>query len=237
MQTQKTLDEFKNEPFVDYSKAENADLMKAAIERVRGELGRDYPVIINGEKITLDAKFESVNPAEKSQVVGRFSDADADSENLTGKAIDAATEAFKTWRNVPTNERAEYLFKAAKIVRDDKHYYSAWMCFETGKTWAEADGDTAEAIDFLEFYGREMLRWAEPQPITKVSGEDNRFEYVPLGVGAIIPPWNFPLAIMAGMTTAAIVCGNTTVLKPSPDAPTIAYKFMEILEQIGLPKG
>ncbi len=135
------------------------------------------------------------------------------------------------------DERAEYLFKAAKIIRDDKHYYSAWMCFETGKTWAEADGDTAEAIDFLEFYGREMLRWAEPQPITKLTGEDNRFEYVPLGVGAIIPPWNFPLAIMAGMTMAAVVCGNTTVLKPSPDAPTIAYKFMEVLEEVGLPKG
>ncbi len=237
MQTQRTLDEFKNEPFTDYSKAENAEAMREAIEQVRGELGKDYQIIINGEKIEVDTKFESVNPAEKAQIVGRFSDADADAESLTEKAIDAATEAFKTWRNVPANERAEYLFKAAKIVRDDKHFYSAWMCFETGKTWTEADGDTAEAIDFLEFYGREMLRWAEPQPITKLAGEDNRFEYIPLGVGAIIPPWNFPLAIMAGMTLAAVVCGNTTVLKPSPDAPTIAYKFMEVLEQVGLPKG
>jgi 1-pyrroline-5-carboxylate dehydrogenase len=111
------------------------------------------------------------------------------------------------------------------------------MVFEVGKTWAEADGDTAEAIDFLEFYGREMLRYAQKQPITQIAGEDNRLEYIPLGVGAIIPPWNFPLAIMAGMTMAAVVTGNTTVLKPSPDAPTIAYKFMEILEEIGLPKG
>lgn len=237
MQTQKTLDEFKNEPFTDYSQAENADAMRTAIETVRGELGRDYPVIINGEKIALDAKFESINPAEKARVVGRFSDADADAENLTNKAIDAAAEAFKTWRNVKADERAEYLFKAARIIRERKHYYSAWMVFETGKTWAEADGDTAEAIDFLEFYAREMLRWASPQPITKLAGEDNRFEYVPLGVGAIIPPWNFPLAIMAGMTMAAVVCGNTTVLKPSPDAPTIAYKFMEVLEEVGLPKG
>ena len=237
MQTQKTLDEFKNEPFTDYSKAENADAMRAAIEEVRGELGREYPLIINGEKISLETKFESINPAEKEQIVGRFSDADADAENLTAKAIDAATEAFKTWRNVKVEERAEYLFKAAKIIRDRKHYYSAWMVFETGKTWAEADGDTAEAIDFLEFYGREMLRWAEKQPITKLAGEDNRFEYIPLGVGAIIPPWNFPLAIMSGMTMAAVVCGNTTVLKPSPDAPAIAYKFMEVLEEVGLPKG
>jgi len=237
MQTQKTIDEFKNEPFTDYSTVENAHAMREAIKTVRGELGRDYPSVINGEKITLDKKFESVNPSEKSQIVGVFSDVDADAENLVERAIDAATEAFKTWRSVPAETRAEYLFKAAKIIRDRKHYYSAWMIFEVGKSWTEADGDTAEAIDFLEFYAREMLRWASTQPITKLAGEDNRFEYVPLGVGAIIPPWNFPLAIMAGMTMAAVVCGNTTVLKPSPDAPTIAYKFMEVLEEVGLPKG
>jgi 1-pyrroline-5-carboxylate dehydrogenase len=237
MQTQKTLDEFKNEPFTDYSKPENAEAMRKAIEQVRGELGRDYPIIINGEKISVDKKFESVNPAQKSQTVGVFSDADADAENLVERAIEAANEAFKSWRNVKAEERAEYLFKAAQIIRERKHYFSAWMVFEVGKTWAEADGDTVEAIDFLEFYAREMLHWAAPQPITKLAGEDNRFEYIPLGVGAIIPPWNFPLAIMAGMTMAAVVTGNTTVLKPSPDAPTIAYKFMEVLEEIGLPKG
>lgn len=237
MQTQKSLDEFRNEPFTDYSVAENADAMKAAIEQVRSELGREYPLIINGEKITTDKKFSSINPAEKSQVIGVFSDADADAENLVEKAVDAATTAFKKWQFVAPTERVEYLFKAANIIRERKHYFSAWMCFETGKTWAEADGDTAEAIDFLEFYGREMLRWAEPQPVTPYAGEDNRFEYIPLGVGAVIPPWNFPLAIMCGMTMAAVVTGNTCVLKPSPDAPTIAYKFMEVLEEIGLPAG
>ncbi len=237
MQTQRTTDEFKNEPFTDYSKSENAEAMRAAIEQVRSELGRDYPIVINGDKITLDKKFESFNPSEKSQVVGRIADADEDAENLVEKAIDAATEAFKTWRTVRAEERAEYLFKAAQIIRERKHYFSAWLAFEVGKTWAEADGETAEAIDFLEFYGREMIRYAQRQPITKIEGEDNRLEYIPLGVGAIIPPWNFPLAIMAGMTLAAVVCGNTTVLKPSPDAPTIAYKFMEVLEEIGLPKG
>ncbi len=237
MQTQRTTDEFKNEPFTDYSKPENADAMRAAIEQVRSELGRDYPIIINGEKIMVDEKFESFNPSEKSQIVGRFADADADAENLVEKAIEAATEAFKTWRNVKAEERAEYLFKAAQIIRERKHFFSAWLAFEVGKTWAEADGETAEAIDFLEFYGREMIRYAQRQPITKIEGEDNRLEYVPLGVGAIIPPWNFPLAIMAGMTLAAVVCGNTTVLKPSPDAPTIAYKFMKVLHEVSLPKG
>jgi 1-pyrroline-5-carboxylate dehydrogenase len=238
MQTKQILDEFRNEPFTDYTQPENAEAMKKAIAEVQSELGKEYPVIINGEKIELAAKFNSINPAKKSEVVGIFSDADADAENLVAKAIDAASEAFETWRYVSPQERVEYLFKAATILRERKHYYSAWMVLETGKTWAEADGDTAEAIDFLEFYGREMLKWADEQPVTPSPlPEKNSFEYVPLGVGAIIPPWNFPLAIMAGMTMAAVVTGNTTVLKPSPDAPTIAYKFMEVLEEIGLPKG
>jgi 1-pyrroline-5-carboxylate dehydrogenase len=237
MQTQRTLEEFRNEPFTDFSKQENADAMRAAIEKVRGELGREYPVVINGEKIQLESKFSSYNPAERSQVVGVFSEGDTDAQNLVNKAIDAAGEAFKTWKNVPAAERAEYLFKAAKIIRERKHEFSAVMVFEVAKTWAEADGDTAEAIDFLEFYGLEMLRWSEKQPITPLAGEDNRFEYIPLGVGAVIPPWNFPLAIMAGMTSAAIVAGNTVVLKPSSDSPVIAAKFIEVLEEIGLPNG
>src|SRR5688500_18987443 len=111
------------------------------------------------------------------------------------------------------------------------------MVYEVSKTWTESYGDTAEAIDFLEFYGREMIRWSEKQPLTKIAGEDNRLEYIPLGVGAIIPPWNFALAIMAGMTTAAVVAGNTVVLKPSSDSPTIAAKFVELLEEVGLPPG
>ncbi|HRH45219.1 MAG TPA: L-glutamate gamma-semialdehyde dehydrogenase [Pyrinomonadaceae bacterium] len=237
MQTKQILDEFKNEPFTDYSKPENAEAMKAAIEQVRSELGREYPILINGEKIVLENKFQSTNPANKTEVVGVFSEADVDT-NLANRAIEAATEAFKTWRKVSPTERAEYLFKAAEIIRSRKHYFSAWMVFETSKTWAEADGDTAEAIDFLEFYGREMIRWAEEQPVTPSPlPEKNSFEYIPLGVGAVIPPWNFPLAIMAGMTTAAIVAGNTVVLKPSSDSPTIAAKFIEVLEEINLPKG
>lgn len=236
MQTQRVLDEFKNEPFTDFSKPENADAMRAAIEKVRGELGREYPVIIGGKKITMDSKFQSVNPANTSQVVGVFSEVDDDT-SLVDKALDAATEAFRVWKNVPAAERAEYLFKIAEIMRSRKHELSAWMVFEVAKTWAEADGDTAEAIDFMEFYGREMIRWSLPQPITKLEGEDNRLEYIPLGVGAIIPPWNFPLAIMSGMAMAAVVAGNTVVIKPSSDAPTIAAKFMEIVEEAGIPPG
>ena len=236
MQTQRVLDEFRNEPFTDFSKPENADAMRAALDKVRAELGREYPVVINGEKITLPAKFESINPANKEQVVGVFSEVDTDI-SLVDKALDAATAAFKLWRNVPAFERAEYLFKIADVMRKRKHELSAWMVFEVAKTWSEADGDTAEAIDFMEFYGREMLRWSEKQPITKIEGENNSLEYIPLGVGAVIPPWNFPLAIMSGMTMAAVVTGNTVVLKPSSDSPTIAAKFMEIVEEVGLPAG
>jgi len=236
MQAQKVLDEFRNEPFTDFAQSENAEAMRAAIEKVRSELGREYPVVINNEKISLDSKFKSYNPGNKSEVVGVFSEVDTDT-TLVEKAIEAATSAFKVWRNVPAADRAEYLFKAADIMRRRKNELSACMVFEVSKTWAEADGDVAEAIDFCEFYGREMIRWAGEQPITKIDGEHNQIEYIPLGVGAVIPPWNFPLAIMVGMTTAAIVAGNTVVLKPSSDSPTIAAKFVEILEEINLPAG
>ncbi len=153
MQTQRGIDEFKNEPFVDYKVEDNAAAMRKAIEKVKSELGREYPIIINGEKISLDEKFNSFNPANKSEVVGVFSEGDADT-SLSDKAIDAATEAFKTWRKVAPAERAEYLFKIADIIRQRKHEFSAWLVIEVSKSWAEADGETAEAIDFCEFYGR-----------------------------------------------------------------------------------
>ncbi len=236
MQTQRVLDEFKNEPFTDFSRPENAAAMEAAIEKIKERLGREYANIIDGQKIELPAKFESVSPFDTSQVVGVFSEVDTDL-SLVEKAISAAAAAFEKWRFVPPAERAEYLFKMADIVRRRKHEFSAMMVFEVSKTWAEADGDTAEAIDFFEYYGREMLRWSGERPITKIDGEDNRLEYIPLGVGAVIPPWNFPFAIMAGMTMAAVVAGNTVVLKPSSDAPAIAAMFMELVEEVGLPAG
>ncbi|MFN3419771.1 MAG: L-glutamate gamma-semialdehyde dehydrogenase [Pyrinomonadaceae bacterium] len=236
MQTKQIISEFKNEPFTDFSNSENAAAMRAAIEKVRSELGREYPCIIGGEKVSLDSKFKSFNPARKDEIIGIFSETD-DDLTLVERAIEAAETAFKFWSKVPAAERAGYLFKIAEIMRRRKHELSAWMVFEVAKTWAEADGDTAEAIDFAEFYAREALRWAEEQPLTKIPTEQNSLEYIPLGVGAIIPPWNFPLAIMSGMTMAAIVCGNTVVLKPSSDAPTIAAKFMEIIDEAGIPPG
>jgi 1-pyrroline-5-carboxylate dehydrogenase len=226
--------EFRNEPFTDFSKEENAQAMRDAIAKVQSELGREYPLVIGGEQIKTESKLESINPANRTQVVGRFQKA---TKELANRAVESAFDAFQTWKNTSPSERADLLFRVAELLRKRKHEMSAWMIHEVAKSWAEADGDTAEAIDFCEFYGREMLRYASPPALTKLAGEDNRLEYIPLGVGAVIPPWNFPLAIMAGMTAASVVTGNTVVLKPSSDAPTIAYKFYELLEEAGLPPG
>ena len=226
--------EFRNEPFTDFNKDENAQAMREAIERVKSQLGREYPLVIGGQRINTEGKLDSINPANRIQVVGRFSKA---TKELAAQAVETAHETFQTWRNTSPQERAELLFRVAAILRERKHEMSAWMIHEVAKTWPEADGDTAEAIDFCEFYAREMLRYAGDHPLVHIPGEENHLEYVPLGVGAVIPPWNFPLAIMAGMTVAAVVTGNTVVLKPSSDAPAIAFKFFEILEEARMPAG
>jgi 1-pyrroline-5-carboxylate dehydrogenase len=228
------LGEFVNEPYFDWSLDENRARMKQALKSVEGRLGREYPMWIGGQAVKGEKAFTSVNPADPAQVVGRFTEAGTDH---VSRALDAATQAFRTWRQVPVRERAGYLTRAAAIMRRRSMELSAWMVHEVGKTWGEADADTAEAIDFLEFYAREALRLAETQPLTRLPGEDNELSYIPLGVGVVIPPWNFPLAIMAGMSTAAIVTGNTVVLKPSPDATTIASVFFEIMQETRLPAG
>jgi 1-pyrroline-5-carboxylate dehydrogenase len=226
--------EFRNEPFTDFTKEENAAAMRAAIAKVQSELGREYPLVIGGEQIKTGDFLESINPANRTRVVGRFNKA---TKELANRAVEEAAKAFERWKNTPAADRAALLFRAAAIMRERKHELSAWMIHEVAKSWPEADGDTAEAIDFCEFYAREMLRYASDQPLVQIPGEQNHLEYVPLGVGAVIPPWNFPLAIMAGMTVASVVTGNTVVLKPSSDAPAIAFKFFEILEEAGLPPG
>src|SRR5436189_1316023 len=226
--------EFRNEPLTDFTKEENAQAMRSALEKVKGQLGTEYPLVMGGERFTTDGKLDSFNPANRTQLVGKFNKA---TKELAARAVEAAHNAFQTWKNTPAQERAELVFRTAAILRKRKHEFSAWMVYEVAKTWPEADGDTAEAIDFLEFYAREILRYSTKQPLVELKGEDNKLDYIPLGVGAVIPPWNFPCAIMAGMTAAAIVTGNTVVLKPSSDAPTIAYKFFELLEEAGLPAG
>ncbi len=233
-QTKSNVAEFRNEPFTDFSVAANQEAMKKAIEKVRGQLGREYPLHIGAEKVTTGEWITSTNPAKPSEVIGKFAKA---GKPQADQAMTKALAAFESWKKVSPQQRAEYLFKAAKVMRERKHEFSAWMILEVGKSWAEADADTAEAIDFMEYYGREMLRLSNPAPLVKLPGEDNKLSYIPLGVGLVIPPWNFPLAILVGMTTAAIVSGNSVIVKPSSETPGIAYQFAQLLEEVGLPAG
>lgn len=226
--------EFANEMLTDFSRTEHRDKMRRACELVSGQFGRNYDLIIGGHRIGTKDRIRSEDPSDVSQTVGYAAKANTQHAE---EAMNAAWDAFATWRLVPPEARARYLFKAAAIMRRRKFEMSAWMCYEAGKTWAEADADTAEAIDFLEFYAREMIRLGGTQPLTRIHGEDNELTYIPLGVGVIIPPWNFPLAILTGMTSAAIVAGNTVVVKPASTTPVIAAKLFEILEEAGLPPG
>ncbi len=224
---------FSNEPYIDLNDTDVRAAMKNAIERVSSEQ-KEYLLMIGGEKLRTDKKIKSVNPSNPDQIIGTVSKADRE---LVEKTMVAAWKAFETWKNTPASERVKPFLKAAQIMRDRRYELDATMILETGKNWLEADADLAEAIDFLEFYAREMLRYASQQPVVQVPGEFNQLFYIPLGVGAVIPPWNFPGAIMAGMTSAAAITGNTVILKPASDAPIIAAKFVEILREAGLPDG
>jgi len=229
-----SIPKFRNEPLVDFSKSVLRKKQASAIAVLRETLGREYPIVIGGERITAPQKFSSFNPSRSAEVVGVFQKGDA---AIAAKAVDAALSAFDEWKNVPPAKRAACLFRAARLMRKQRWELNAVMILEVGKPWPEADADTAEAIDFLEFYGREMLRYGVDQPVVKNPGEKGKLVYLPLGVGVVIPPWNFPLAILAGMTSAAIVSGNTVVLKPSSDSPLIGWRFFEIMEQSGVPPG
>src|SRR5256712_6512616 len=190
------LSEFKNEPLTDFSKPAQKSAMEGALQEVRDEFGREYPLVIGGQRITGLKTFDSTNPAHKAQLLGKFQKG---TRAHVEQAIEAAWKAFESWKRAPVDVLAGVLLKAADLMRQRKHEFSATMIYEVGKTWPEADADTAEAIDFLEFYAREAYRYAGQQPITKIESEENELAYIPLGIGAVIPPCNFPLAIMAGM--------------------------------------
>ena len=232
-ETKPQASEFANEPFIDFSRPENRAHMEAALKKVAGELGREYPMYIGGQKVITTEKKVSTNPSHPSQVIGVFQSATVDMAN---QAVESAAKAFESWKRVPAEQRVQCLFRAAQILRERKYEMNALIVYEAGKTWPEADADTAETIDFLEFYGREMLRLAGPQKVVPIKGEKNYLVYIPLGVGVVIPPWNFPAAIMAGMTMASLVTGNTVVLKPAGDTMAVAAKFVEIAYEAGIPK-
>jgi 1-pyrroline-5-carboxylate dehydrogenase len=228
------LPKFANEVTLDFSRPANRKKQLAALEKVKAGLGREYPILIGSEHIRVDEKFRSTNPSRSNEVIGVFQKGNA---ALANKAMEVALATFEQWKIVPAAKRAGYLFKAAAIMKKKRFELNAIEILEVGKTWPEADADVAEAIDFLEFYGREMLRYGEDHPVVKNPGEKGKLVYVPLGVGVVIPPWNFPLAILAGMSSAAIVSGNTVVLKPSSDSPAVGWAFVEIMQEAGLPAG
>jgi 1-pyrroline-5-carboxylate dehydrogenase len=225
---------FRNEPFTNFADSQNAHAMRAELQRVEDMLGHEYEMVIGGERVRTAIKTNSINPAEPARVVGIHQSAGAEHVEL---AMSAALKAFESWQYVSVEERTSLLLRAAQIIRERKFEFCAWLTYEVGKNWAEADADVAETIDFLEFYAREALRLAAATTPIQYPGERNELLYLPLGVGAVIPPWNFPFAIAAGMTAAAIVTGNTVILKPSSDAPTIAARFMDVLEEAGMPPG
>lgn len=228
------LSPFKNEPIADFTKPEVSKAMEDALAKVKGELGREYPMVIDGKGTEAKHKFKSTNPARKHEVVGIAHKGNRDdAEN----ALSAAWKAFETWKWAPPEERAQCAVNLAARMRDRRYELDAWMVLETGKSWIEADADLAEAIDFCEFYAREAIRYGKAQECLPWPGEQNELEYIPLGAGAVIPPWNFPSAILTGMTIGPVVAGNTVVLKPASDSPVIAAKVMELVGESGFPPG
>jgi 1-pyrroline-5-carboxylate dehydrogenase len=228
------LPEYRNEPYADYTLPENKSAYEAALERVRTQLGRDYPIQIGDQDLMLEDKIASVNPSNPREVIGRVSSATAAHAE---QAIQAAETAFETWKNTPLETRVNVLLKAAAIIRERKLDFNAWLTVEVGKNYAEAEGETAEAIDFLEYYARSALELLQPVQTYQLPGEHDRAEYIPLGVGVSITPWNFPLAIFLGQACAPIVAGNTVIVKPAEDSAVIAYHAVQVLFEAGLPRG
>lgn len=227
---------YKTEPFTDFTLAENIKKYEDGLRTVESYLGKDYDLIIGGKRVKSAKMMSSVNPSDHNEIIGHISQAKIEHADM---AMEAALTAFESWKNVPAAVRADVLFKAAAIIRKRKFEFNALLTKEAGKPWAEADGDTAEAIDFLEYYGRQMLTLdrIDDVVLSRRNIERNEYRYIPLGVGAIIAPWNFPLAILAGMSSAAIVSGNTILLKPASTTQVIAYKFVEVMEEAGCPAG
>jgi RHH-type proline utilization regulon transcriptional repressor/proline dehydrogenase/delta 1-pyrroline-5-carboxylate dehydrogenase len=228
------LSRFENDPMVDFTRADHRAAFPAAIAQVRGQLGKTYPLFINGKEVKTTDLIPTVNPNKPSEVLGQICQAGI--PEVT-QAIAAAKAAFPAWRDTPPRERAEYLLKAAVIARRRAFELSAWQVLEIGKQWDQAYADVSEAIDFLEYYAREMIRLGTPQRLGHAPGELNHYFYEPKGLAAIIAPWNFPLAISLGMASAAIVTGNPVIFKPSNITGIIGHHLVELFREAGLPEG
>jgi RHH-type proline utilization regulon transcriptional repressor/proline dehydrogenase/delta 1-pyrroline-5-carboxylate dehydrogenase len=224
---------FVNEPQADFARTDARRAMQHALDDVAGRLGESFPLVIGGEAVTTAREIVSINPSHVKQVVGRTASAGVAEANA---AVEAARKSFKSWSRVAPNERADWIDRAAAKLRERRFELAAWEVFECGKPWGEADADVAEAIDFCAYYAAEMRRLAMPRQCD-VPGEENSYSYRPRGVAVVIAPWNFPLAILTGMTVAAVVTGNTVVMKPAEQSPIIAAKLMQVFDEVGLPAG
>ncbi|HEX2864074.1 MAG TPA: L-glutamate gamma-semialdehyde dehydrogenase, partial [Deinococcales bacterium] len=223
-----------NEPYTDYTRPEHEAEWRAAIERVRGTLGRTHPLLIGDRRVETEAKVESRNPCRPSEVIGFTAEAGPDEVEA---AFDTAWKAFDAWKLVPAEQRASVLLHAAGLLRGRKHDFNALLALEVGKNAAEAEAETSEAIDFLEYYARQAIRWAEPIPVTQLPGEEDWAVYEPLGVGVSISPWNFGLAIFLGQCMGPVAAGNAMIVKPSEDAGVVAAWAVDLLREAGLPAG
>lgn len=224
---------FDNEPHTDFSRKANREAFQRALAEVRRQWGRECPLVIDGKLTTSRKQLASINPSHKRETVGRAASATPDQSR---QAIEAARRAARGWSRTPPEERAQYLELVAAEMRSRRFELAAWMVYESGKPWVEADADVAEAIDFCRFYAQQMRDLAIPVQCD-FPGEENTFVYRPRGVAVVIAPWNFPLAILTGMTAAALVAGNTVVMKPAEQSPVIASLLMEMFREAGLPDG
>lgn len=225
---------FRNNPFPDWTVAEARDAYRGALADVRRQLGKTYPLFIGGREVVTDDRVDSVNPARPDEILGRVCQAGTQEVE---QAIAAASEAFPAWRDTPPRERAGYLVRAAEAARRRLYELAAWQTLEAGKQWSQAYLDVGEAIDFLDYYAREMVRLGEPSYLGDVPGEVNEHFYEPKGIAAVIAPWNFPLAISCGMCAAALVAGNCVVYKPSRRTPIIGHTLLQLLREADLPPG
>jgi len=223
---------FVNEPYADFTQPTNRTAMEKAFADVRARLGGDYFLLIDGERRAAAQRFSSTNPSKPDEVVGVHAVASIDEALL---AISSANAFFPEWAATSFEHRVNLLLEAAELLKKRKYEFNAWLVLEVGKSWAEAEAETCEAIDFCFYYARHALLLATPEPTVQLPGERGIMRYLPLGAGVVIAPWNFPLAILAGMAVAALVTGNTVLIKPSSDAPTVAAEFVELLLEAGFP--
>ena len=223
---------FINEPHTDFGRAENRLRMQQALTSIGAAQGRHEPLVINGQRIDTPERLTSYNPSHRRRIVGTTASA---TQVHVDAAVAAAALAYPAWNATPVERRAQLLMRLAELMSQQRMELSAWMVYECGKTWREADADTAEAIDFCRYYAQQAVDLQAGH--LNVSGEENRFVYLGRGVAAVIAPWNFPLAILTGMTVAALVTGNTVIMKPAEQSALLAARLMELCEQAGFPSG